>query len=172
MLIRRQVTRQQRQRNCVCTMGSSGMHRTVCSFDIHYVHNPVLPSAFSSSRLLPSSAARRIVKARLPWRITSGLCFTSGHPKRCVTLWCSKIHFPPFIVALSLSFFIKNFKFLLKRFDSKASCNVLNTTTWWKFRSCYNRERDRWTIRDRKQESMIAGTCNNDNNDNNYNENL
>ena len=45
-----------------------------------YVDNPVLPLAFSSSRQLPSSATR-IVKRRLWWLITSGLCFAFWNPK-------------------------------------------------------------------------------------------
>ena len=66
-------------------LGSSGINRTASSFDLHnYVGNPILPLAFSSSRRLPSRTLRRMVKGRLSWRITSGLCFfvTCLHSKQ------------------------------------------------------------------------------------------
>ena len=46
-----------------------------------YVGSPILPLAFTSCRRLPSSAPRRMVKRRLSWRITSGLCFAFWHPE-------------------------------------------------------------------------------------------
>ena len=46
-----------------------------------YVGNPVLHLAFFPSGQLPSSASLWMVKGRLSWWITSGLCFTFWHPK-------------------------------------------------------------------------------------------
>ena len=73
--------RSSRESPTLSLVDSSGVDKTVCSFDIYmHVDIPVLPLAFSSSRRLPSSATRRVVKRMLLRRIANGLCFAIDTP--------------------------------------------------------------------------------------------
>ena len=94
MLLGRRVTKQQREPYCLYSAVLERTGLSVCLIDM-YVGNPALPLAFSFSQCLPSSAHRRMVKRRLSWWITSGLCFAFWHPK-CSTATTRCFHYSVF----------------------------------------------------------------------------